>query len=108
MCSLEVADTTLSCHWRVSEIFGSMYNDSWNFNRMLHMIRKNIKMEGTVMPLCKNFACPHLEYWMLFYSLHLKMVQMKLKMLEEKGIYNSQGAEAIKWLMREIKVAGVL
>lgn len=54
-------------------------------------------MERTVLQLCKNLVCPHLEYRVVFSSLHLKKVLMKLQMLEEKGNY-SQGTATVRWL----------
>lgn len=62
-------------------------------------MRRRIRNGGDSSTLCKNLACTHTEYQVLFYSLHLKKVLMKLKMLEEKGKYDTQGAEAIKQFM---------
>lgn len=58
-------------------------------------MRRRIRNAGKFYTM-KNSVYRHIVFWVLFYSLHLKKVQMKLKMLEEKGKYNTQRAEAIK------------
>lgn len=103
MFSLELAATTQERHlWTTTErslkslaprtVTAKMSRECWASSG------RELGMERTVLSLCKNLASPHLAYWVLFYSLHLKKVLMKLRMLEEKGNYNSQGTEAIKWL----------
>lgn len=95
--SYSSGETSLSHHWKIPKISASMDSVRQNFNRMSGIMRR-IRNGGDSSALCKNLACTHTDYWVLFYSLHLKNVPMKLKMLEDKGKYNTHGAEAIKWL----------
>lgn len=52
---------------------------------MLGIIRKGIEntMADILMPLYKSMVGPHLEYWVLFWSFHLKKDRVALEKVQK-------------------------